>query len=88
MFYVATLISSPDRPVVTDALVQKVARYLPHGRPVDWLAPGVATDIAFLLDELDDPPRSGEDKDLLKDLGRRYSGHHRRHAGRCRYPAA
>ena len=70
MFYVATLISSPDRPVVTDALVQKVARYLPHGRPVDWLAPGVATDIAFLLDELDDPPRSGEDKDLLKDLGR------------------
>jgi phosphoserine phosphatase len=70
MFYVATLISSPDRPVVTDVLVQKVARYLPHGRPVDWLAPGVATDIAFLLDELDDPPQSGEDKDLLKDLGR------------------
>ena len=70
MFYVATLISRPDRPAVTDALAQKVARYLPHGRPVDWLEPGVATDIAFLLDELDDPPHSGEDEDLLKDLGR------------------
>jgi len=70
MFYVATLISRPDRPAVTDALAQKVARYLPHGRPVDWLEPGVATDIAFLLDELDDPLHSGEDEDLLKDLGR------------------
>jgi phosphoserine phosphatase len=70
MFYVATLISRPDRPAVTDTLAQKVARYLPHGRPVDWLEPGVATDIAFLLDELDDPPHSGEDEDLLKDLGR------------------
>ena len=70
MFYVATLISRPDRPVVTDALAQKVARYLPHGRPVDWLEPGVATDIAFLLDELDDPPHSGVEGDLLRDLGR------------------
>ncbi len=70
MFYVATLISRPDRPAVTDALAQKVARYLPHGRPVDWLDPGVATDIAFLLDELDDPPHTGAEEDLLKDLGR------------------
>jgi phosphoserine phosphatase len=54
MFYVATLISPPDRPAVTDALAQKVARYLPHGRPVDWLAPGVATDIAFLIEDAED----------------------------------
>jgi hypothetical protein len=47
MFYVATLISHPDRPAVTDALAQKAARYLPHGRPVGWLNPGVAVDIAF-----------------------------------------
>jgi phosphoserine phosphatase len=67
MFYVATLISRPDRPAVTDALAQNVARYLPHGRPVGWLAPTVAVDIAFLLDELDDP-QSGEAEDLLKDL--------------------
>ncbi len=53
MFYVATLISHPDRPSVNDALGQKVARYLPHGRPVDWLAPETAMDIAFLLDDAD-----------------------------------
>ncbi|HZC56437.1 MAG TPA: phosphoserine phosphatase SerB [Xanthobacteraceae bacterium] len=68
MFYVATLISHPDRPAVTDALAQKVARYLPHGRPVDWLAPGVATDIAFLVDEFEDS-NAGEEE-LLKDLTR------------------
>ncbi|HEX4408161.1 MAG TPA: phosphoserine phosphatase SerB [Xanthobacteraceae bacterium] len=55
MFGVATLISPPDRPVVTDALARAVARYLPHGRPIDWLMPDVATDIAFLIDEDDDP---------------------------------
>jgi phosphoserine phosphatase len=71
MFYVATLISSPARPAVTDALVQQVARYLPHGRPVDWLAPGVATDIAFLAEELEE---SGADeaeqltRELIRDL--------------------
>jgi len=53
MFYVATLISHPQRPAVNDALGQKVARYLPHGRPVDWLAPETAMDIAFLLDDAD-----------------------------------
>jgi len=31
MFYVATLISRPDRPAVTEELAQKAARYLPHG---------------------------------------------------------
>jgi phosphoserine phosphatase len=63
MFYVATLISPPDRPAVTDPLAQNVARYLPHGRPVAWLAPAAAVDIAFLLDESE-----GANEDLLKDL--------------------
>jgi len=64
MFYVATLISHPDRPAVTDALGRKAARYLPHGRPVDWLDPGIAMDIAFLLEDME----SGEERPLLKDL--------------------
>src|SRR5580700_2668371 len=62
MFYVATLISPPDRPAVDDALARKVARYLPHGRPIDWLAPGVAVDIAFLIDDVE------AEHALLKDL--------------------
>jgi phosphoserine phosphatase len=72
MFYVATLISHPDRPAVTDALAQKVARYLPHGRPVDWLAPGIATDIAFLAEEFEDSSQSEADelrKDFVQDIG-------------------
>ena len=72
MFYVATLISSPGRPALTDDLVQKVARYLPHGRAVDWLAPGVATDIAFLAEEFEDAPAAEAAKlrqELTKDLG-------------------
>ena len=72
MFYVATLISSPDRPAVTDALAQKVARYLPHGRPVDWLAPGVATDIAFLVEEFEGAEtaeaEAAEAEALFKDM--------------------
>ena len=64
MFYVATLISAPDRPGVTDALARKAARYLPRGRPVDWLEPGVAVDIAFLVDD----PEPGEVPALLKDM--------------------
>src|ERR1700761_4096920 len=66
MFYVATLISHPDRPAVTDALGRKASRYLPHGRPVDWLAPGVAMDIAFLLEDME----PGEERSLLKDIDR------------------
>ena len=69
MFYMATLISHPDRPVVTDALAQKAARYLPHGRPVDWLNPGVAVDIAFLADEAgDNEAGNDEERAFLKDL--------------------
>jgi phosphoserine phosphatase len=67
MFYVATLISSADRPAVTDDLAQKAARYLPHGRPVDWLDPGIATDIAFLIDDAGDGD-AGEEQALLKDF--------------------
>jgi phosphoserine phosphatase len=69
MFYVATLISSPDRPAVTDVLAQKVARYLPHGRPVDWLEPGVATDIAFLAEEFEGA-EIAEAEALFKDMAR------------------
>ena len=69
MFYVATLISRPDRPVVTDALAQKAARYLPHGRPVDWLHPGEAVDIAFLADDINDADTgSNEERAFLKDI--------------------
>jgi phosphoserine phosphatase len=69
MFYVATLISHPDRPVVTDALAQKAARYLPHGRPFDWLDPGFAVDIAFLADETGDAEAtSDEERVFLKDI--------------------
>src|SRR5580658_1588572 len=64
MFYVATLISAPDRPAVTDTLARKAARYLPHGRPVDWLSPGVALDIAFLVEDAE----PGEVPALLKDM--------------------
>jgi len=64
MFYVATLISAPNRPTVTDALARRAARYLPHGRPVDWLAPGVALDIAFLVEDAE----PGDVPALLKDM--------------------
>ena len=64
MFYVATLISPPDRPAVTDGLARQAARYLPHGRPVDWLDPGVAVDIAFLFEDVE----PGAERALLKDL--------------------
>lgn len=69
MFYVATLISPPGRPAVTDALAQKAARYLPHGRPVDWLHPGEAVDIAFLADDCDDEASGAdEERAFLKDI--------------------
>ncbi len=69
MFYVATLISPPDRPAVTDDLAQKAARYLPHGRPVDWLHPGEAVDIAFLAEDIGDADSShNEERAFLKDI--------------------
>ena len=68
MFYVATLISHPDRPAVNAALAQKVARYLPHGRPVDWLAPGIAVDVAFLIDDADADAADAYKESLLREL--------------------
>ncbi|MFY9836175.1 MAG: phosphoserine phosphatase SerB [Xanthobacteraceae bacterium] len=50
MSYVATLISHPDRPAVTEGLAERVARHLPQGRLADRLAPGVATDVEFCSD--------------------------------------
>jgi phosphoserine phosphatase len=67
MFYVATLISPPERAALTDTLAQQVARYLPHGRPVDWLNPGAVADIAFVLEEAEDSERA-EAESLLRDL--------------------
>ena len=50
MFYVATLISHPARPAVTEALAERVGRHLPQGRIAGWLAPGVAIDVVFFGD--------------------------------------
>jgi len=66
MFYVATLISHPDRPAVTEELAGKVARVLPQAGPANWLAPGVATDIMF-----GEPAnQAGAPAGLLKNLSR------------------
>jgi phosphoserine phosphatase len=71
MFYVATLIAHPDRPAVTEELALKAARYLPHGRALPWLDPGIAMDIPFLVDDLvDGDPDVTEEQALLKDLAR------------------
>jgi phosphoserine phosphatase len=51
MSYVATLISAPNRPAVSDALVARVADMLPQARLGAWLAAGAAVDIVFA-----DPP--------------------------------
>jgi phosphoserine phosphatase len=69
MFYVATLISRPDQPAVTDELADEAARYLPHGRAIGWLAPRIAVDIAFLMEDIanDDDENAG-DESLLKDF--------------------
>jgi phosphoserine phosphatase len=69
MFYVATLISHPDRPAVTEELALKAERYLPHGRALPWLASGVAMDIPFLVDDVaGDDLDPAEEQALLKDL--------------------
>jgi phosphoserine phosphatase len=69
MFYVATLISHPDHPAVTEDLALKAARYLPHGGAVTWLTAGVAVDISFLIDDVaGEAVDAGEEQALLKDL--------------------
>ncbi len=66
MSYVATLISHPDRPAVTPALVREAAGFLPFGRQAGWLAPGLAADIAFELDR--EPMDADAIRGLLKSL--------------------
>jgi phosphoserine phosphatase len=56
MLCVATLISHPERPTVTEALARKAAQSLPQGRASGWLAPGIATDITFAADRADQIP--------------------------------
>src|SRR5262249_221895 len=64
MSYVATLISAPQRPAVTDALAARAAEKLPQARIGVWLDPGVAIDIVF-----DDPAdKLGVTADFLKKL--------------------
>ncbi len=64
MSYVATLISAPARPAVTETLAARVAEKLPQARLGGWLHPGVAIDIVF-----DDPPnKSGGIANSLKEL--------------------
>ncbi|MGO8924530.1 MAG: phosphoserine phosphatase SerB [Xanthobacteraceae bacterium] len=65
MSYVATLISAPQRPVVTETLAARVAEKLPQqARVGTWLHPGVAIDIVF-----DGPPdKPGITAGLLKKL--------------------
>jgi phosphoserine phosphatase len=64
MSYVATLISAPQRPAVTEALAARVAERLPQARVGAWLRPGVAVDIAF-----DDPADTAAVRaDVLKKL--------------------
>src|SRR5215469_17974071 len=62
MSYVATLISAPARPAVTDALAARVAAKLPQARLGAWLDPGVAVDIVF------DDAAPGATADSLKKL--------------------
>ena len=47
MSYVATLISHPDRPAVSEGLAARIAQALPGVHQTNWLAPGVACDIQF-----------------------------------------
>ncbi len=47
MPYIATLISSPENPAVTDAAIETVRVALPGAGQPDILDPGIAVDIAF-----------------------------------------
>ena len=87
MFYVATLISSPARPAVTDDLAQKVARYLPHGRPVDWLSAGRGDGYRVSGEEFEGAS-VGEADSAAQGPRAGYPRHRRRRAGRRRHPAA
>ncbi len=47
MIHVVTLVSNPSRAALDDALVASISSHLPAACEPDWLAPGVAVDIAF-----------------------------------------
>jgi phosphoserine phosphatase len=53
MAHVATLMSDPARPAVTDAIVAAARALLPAAAPPEWLAAGIAADIPFDLGSAD-----------------------------------
>ncbi len=69
MGYVATLISAPNCPAVTEALAAQVAAALPQARPGAWLAPGIAVDILF-----DIASEPGVTAGVLKKLAEKLHG--------------
>jgi phosphoserine phosphatase len=70
MSYVATLISHPDRPAVTERLAARAAQALPEGREADWLAPGIAIDVLFEAENKTDAAASSTKKlaGALRDI--------------------
>ncbi|PSC05246.1 phosphoserine phosphatase SerB [Alsobacter soli] len=55
MHLVATLVSHPERPALSDALLRRVAQVLPGAGEPHMLNPGVAADVPFRA-----PPASGD----------------------------
>src|ERR1700733_1072129 len=68
MLYVATLISHPARPAVTEALARNVARSLPRAGAVVCLAPGVAIDIPFRCNGTEEDRANGNKPERLIKL--------------------
>ena len=48
MTHVATLVTPDDRPVLDDAVLTRAASLLPNASAPEWLAPGIAVDVAFV----------------------------------------
>ena len=56
MSHIATLISNPAKPAVTDAAIAAARAALPAaGKPI-WLAPGIAVDVPFSFAKADLKP--------------------------------
>ena len=65
MSHIATLISNPAKPAVTDAAIAAVHAALPAaGKPV-WLAPGIAVDVPFSVGNADLRPLAGTVREKL-----------------------
>jgi phosphoserine phosphatase len=58
MTHVATLVTPQDRPVLDEAVLERAALFLPNAKSPEWLAPGIAVDIAFT------PPKLGAERAL------------------------